>query len=98
MKIQQMALNRVGIIAECRTISHVRNRVKAFHTYAGACDVHAVAGYQFLITAQVDRWNRVLCAVAAPASRGGLNAEGSAEQSARTTHAPFLHQFTNARA
>src|SRR5438034_4485048 len=95
MKVQQMRLYGKRLHLECRAISHICYRIKAFVRYASASYVNPVFRNQLFVPAQIDGGNRVLGTVSSPPARRGKNTEWTSQKMPRPADSSLSQQFAN---
>src|SRR4029077_19279850 len=81
--------------SECRTISHIRHRIKPLAPDAGPGDVDPILRYEFLIPRHVDGGYGVLRSVTAPSPGIALYAKRPRQQMTRAAYASLADQSAN---
>ena len=98
MEIEQVSFDGEWLHAEGWTITDIGHGIEAFFAHARPRDVNAIFRDQFVVLAQIDGGNRVLCPVPATPAWSWSNTERTAKQYPRALYFTALNQFANARA
>src|SRR3984957_17231101 len=95
MEAQQVGFDGIQIRSKCRTVAHIRDRIKTLAADARPGDVDAVLGNEFLVAGQVDGGHGVFRAVAAAAAWCAENAKWTRQKMARAADASGSEQLAN---
>src|SRR5438270_12122704 len=83
MEIEQMSFYGKRLVAKRGPQADVGDGIESFAVHARARQVDAVARNQIVIAAQVDCWDSVFVAIAAPSTGSAGNAEDASQQPPR---------------
>src|SRR6476469_5370954 len=87
MEIEQVSFNGKRLVTKRGSQADIGHGIKRLVVHASACEIHAVAGNQIVIAAQVDGGNSIFVAVASSPSGRACYAEDAPQQA--PGHADF---------